>query len=87
MQTVSIAQAQNQFASLLQSVELGEEVVLTRHGKPVARLVPESTAFSVVQPDSQEAQVLSQLAQARQQLSGVVQFSDWKTLRDEGRRI
>ncbi|MFZ4626609.1 MAG: type II toxin-antitoxin system Phd/YefM family antitoxin, partial [Rhodoferax sp.] len=41
MQTVTVAQAKNQLSSLIHATELGEEVVLTRHGKPVARLVVE----------------------------------------------
>lgn len=39
VQTVSIVEAKNQLSKLIQSVEAGEEVVLTRHGQPVARLV------------------------------------------------
>ena len=33
-------EAKNTLGSLLDRVEQGEEVVITRHGKPVARLVP-----------------------------------------------
>lgn len=39
MHTVSIVEAKNQLSKLIQSVEAGEEVVLTRHGQPVAKLV------------------------------------------------
>jgi prevent-host-death family protein len=35
-------EAKNKLGSLLDRVEQGEEVVITRHGKPVARLVPNS---------------------------------------------
>jgi prevent-host-death family protein len=38
----SVAKAQ--FAELLDEVERGETVVITRHGKPVARLVPDAEA-------------------------------------------
>lgn len=86
MQTVSVAQAKSQFSSLLHSVELGQEVVVTRHGKPVARLVPETGVAISQTMGADESQVLDQLAQARQRLSAVVEFADWKTLRDEGRR-
>lgn len=37
--------AKNKLGSLLDLVERGEEVTITRHGKPVARLVAASTAF------------------------------------------
>jgi len=37
--TVNIHQAKTQLSKLLQRVESGEEVVIARAGKPVARLV------------------------------------------------
>lgn len=40
MKTVNIHQAKTQLSRLLKRVEAGEEVVLARAGKPVARLVP-----------------------------------------------
>lgn len=40
MRSVGIFEAKAQLSQLVQAVEQGEEVVLTRHGKPVARLVP-----------------------------------------------
>lgn len=41
MKTANIAEAKSHFSALLAEVEAGEEVVITRRGKPVARLVPE----------------------------------------------
>ena len=35
-------EAKNTLGTLLDRVEQGEEIVITRHGKPVARLVPNS---------------------------------------------
>lgn len=40
MRTVGIVEAQDQLAPLLDRVEHGETITITRHGKPVARLVP-----------------------------------------------
>ncbi len=37
---ISIAQAKAGFAALVAKVEAGEDVVVTRNGRPVARLVP-----------------------------------------------
>ncbi len=39
METVTIRQAQHNFASLIHKVEQGEEVRISRRSKPVARLV------------------------------------------------
>lgn len=38
---VSLAEAKAHLSALLDRVEAGEEVVITRRGKPVARLKPE----------------------------------------------
>ena len=37
---VSIAEAKNRLSELIRAVEGGEGVVITRHGRPVARLAP-----------------------------------------------
>ncbi|HAB18855.1 MAG TPA: type II toxin-antitoxin system prevent-host-death family antitoxin [Verrucomicrobiota bacterium] len=41
MSTVSAFEAKTRFGELLERVARGEEIVITRHEKPVARLVPE----------------------------------------------
>jgi len=38
---VNLATAKAHLSELLDRVEKGEEIVITRHGKPVARLTPE----------------------------------------------
>jgi prevent-host-death family protein len=39
MKTVGAFEAKTHLAKLLDEVERGEEIVITRHGKPVARLL------------------------------------------------
>ncbi len=46
MREIGAFEAKNRLGQLLDSVEQGEEVVITRHGKPVARLVPPKAAFN-----------------------------------------
>ena len=41
MATMTAFEAKTRFGELLDRVARGEEVVITRHDKPVARLVPE----------------------------------------------
>lgn len=41
MRIVSVAEAKSRLSDLLNTVEAGEEVVITRHGKAVARVVAE----------------------------------------------
>ncbi len=44
MTEVGILEAKTHLSRLIERVEKGEEVVITRHGKPVARLQPMSSA-------------------------------------------
>lgn len=41
MSTISAFDAKTRFGELLERVARGEEIVITRHDKPVARIVPE----------------------------------------------
>lgn len=42
MRAVQVVEAKAKFSSLLAAVEAGEEIAITRHGRVVARLVPDS---------------------------------------------
>ena len=44
MSTVTAFDAKTRFGELLDRVANGEEIVITRHDKPVARIVPEGRA-------------------------------------------
>jgi len=41
MRTATVRDLRNRYTSLLRWIRAGEEIVITRRGKPVARLVPE----------------------------------------------
>jgi len=45
METVNIHQAKTNLSRLLSRVELGEEIVISNRGVPVAKLVPLRTSF------------------------------------------
>lgn len=79
MQTIGAFQAKTHFSSILDQVEKGTSVIITKHGRPVARLVP-MTGSDQEQIKS-AIQRFKQLAQLHT-LGGL----DWKKLRDEGRR-
>ena len=75
MVQVTVAEAKSQLSSLLDAVEAGEAVVITRRGKPIAELVPRCSVRDL----------LPQLAALRealpeQQASGVETL---RLLRDE----
>ncbi|MEP6834165.1 MAG: type II toxin-antitoxin system prevent-host-death family antitoxin [Gemmatimonas sp.] len=41
MSTITAFEAKTRFGELLERVSRGEEIVITRHDKPVARIIPE----------------------------------------------
>jgi prevent-host-death family protein len=41
MTTISAFEAKTRFGDLLERVSRGEEIVITKHQKPIARLIPE----------------------------------------------
>ena len=79
MITIGAFQAKTHFSMLLDRVAGGEEVVIKKHGKPVARMV---AAAARDRADVDEA--VEQLRRFRKgtTLGGL----SWKQLRDEGRR-
>jgi prevent-host-death family protein len=79
MITVGAFEAKTHLSNLLERVAEGEEVVITKHGKPVARLV------SALQIDRERVnQAFEKLKLLRKQttLGGL----SWQALRDAGRR-
>jgi len=79
MITVGAFEAKTHLSSLLERVAQGEEIVITRHGKPLARLVPVAVADR-----SRVDLAISKLKALRKgcTLGGL----SWQALRDEGRR-
>lgn len=46
MRNVSVSNARRHLSALLQAVEAGETVIITRHGQPIASLEPIATGMS-----------------------------------------
>jgi prevent-host-death family protein len=80
MKHVQASAAKMRFAELLDQVERGEVVVITRHGKPIARLVPDETR--------QQEEIRTAIAGIRQlrQRTGKASLAEILQWRDEGRR-
>jgi prevent-host-death family protein len=79
MSPIGAFEAKTHLSELLDRVEAGEELVITRHGRPVARLVPVADA-----QQQRAAEAVSRLRALRRgaTLGGL----DWRELRDAGRR-
>lgn len=79
MTAIGAFEAKTHLSSLLDRVSLGEEITITKRGKPVARLVP-------VRSGKDEAQqALERMTELRQS-THLGHDLDWKTLRDAGRK-
>jgi prevent-host-death family protein len=79
MITIGAFEAKTHLSSLLERVAQGEEILITRHGKPLARLIPVAVA-----DHARIDQAISKLKALRKDctLGGL----SWQELRDEGRR-
>ncbi len=82
MLEIGAFEAKNKLGSLLDRVERGDEIVITRRGKPVARLSSYSTARQ-----SEKAVQAAQRIRERATKLGLKKFDweEWKSYRDEGR--
>jgi prevent-host-death family protein len=82
MKEVGVLEAKTHFSSLLDEVSAGAEVLITRHGKAVAKLVP-----SEPQPrDRREAVAAIRALRAEIEAKyGVDEDFDWKAAVNEGR--
>lgn len=47
--SVGAYDAKTHFSELLEKVEAGEEIIITRHGTPVARLVPVTKGYTAAE--------------------------------------
>ena len=78
MHAVGAFEAKTHLAALLDRVEQGEKIMITRRGRPVAQLVP------VVDVD--KARVDDAIQKLRALRSGITLGDvNWRALRDEGR--
>jgi prevent-host-death family protein len=78
MITVGAFEAKTHLSTLLDRVAAGEEVIITKHGKPVARLV------SAQQTDRARVQAAFEKLKALRKGTSLGSLS-WKELRDAGR--
>jgi len=82
MKEVGAFEAKNTLGALLDRVQRGEEVVITRHGKRVARLVPDRGVADHSRAAAAAARIRQRAAQRR---GRAISAREWKRLRDEGR--
>lgn len=79
-QTIGLFEAKTHLSELVARAEQGDEVIITRHNRPVARIVP--FVADNRGADARQASVRALLKSASQRQLQM----DWKRARDEGRR-
>ena len=82
MREIGAVEAKNRLSTLLAEVEHGEEIVITRRGRPVAKLVPIDAGHD---PQKARAAVEQIRELAKTMRLGPFDWSEWKKYRDEGR--
>jgi prevent-host-death family protein len=82
MHEVGAFEAKNKLSELLDRAERGEEVVITRRGRPVAKLVPVKAGR-----DREKARAAARAIRelAKEMNLGPFDWEEWKRYRDEGR--
>ena len=76
---VGAFEAKTKLSELLDRVERGEEIVITRHGRPVARLLPHDSKRS----PGKVRKALEDLEALRKSMKG--RGIDWRAWKEEGR--
>lgn len=82
MKEIALYDAKNKLSALIQEVEeSGREIVITRHGKPVARLAPVRSLSG-----ADRAAAIERLAHLRENFTDAGQPPfDWKEYVEDGR--
>ena len=83
MQSIGIYEAKSRFSALVELVEQGEEVRITRHGKEVVRMLP--VRRKPVITDEQIARELEQIQALQQTVRAQVATDSVANLRQNGR--
>ena len=82
MRQIGAFEAKNRLGSLLDRVEKGEEIVITRHGKPIARLIPNKSTYD----EEKAGEALDRMRLRAKKLKlGPFNWELWKKERDLGR--
>lgn len=83
MQAVGLFEAKTHLSEYVARAEGGEEVVIMRHNKPVAKIVPYALAEEETQRRARARAAARALLKGS---TGCTLGMDWKDLRDEGRK-
>ena len=80
MREIQASEAKIHLPQLLDDVERGETLIITRHGRPIARIVPEAN-----RRQDEVDQALASIA-ARRTRTGRITLDELRSAREEGRK-
>ncbi|MBI1788908.1 MAG: type II toxin-antitoxin system prevent-host-death family antitoxin [Acidobacteria bacterium] len=80
MREIQASEAKTHLPRLLDEVERGETLIITRHGRPIARIVPE--------PDRRQTEIDQAIANitALRKRTGRITLEELRSAREEGRK-
>ena len=84
MRTIQASKARTNFYHILDDVERGESISITRKGKPIARIIPELNREVEIDPERVK-QAIESIRALRERI-GKVSLEEILSARDEGRR-
>jgi prevent-host-death family protein len=84
MLTITDTEAQTQLSTLLDRVAGGEEIIITKQGQPVARLIASNA--ETFEEKNKRIEFIEKLKKIRNGKYIGYGEETWKTMRDEGRR-
>ncbi|OAN52892.1 prevent-host-death family protein [Paramagnetospirillum marisnigri] len=80
MREIQASEAKTHLPRLLDEVENGESLIITRHGRPIARLIPEPAQ------GREEVRRAAAAIKARRRQAPAVSAAELLSARDEGRK-
>jgi prevent-host-death family protein len=79
MKTIQASEAKTRFLSILDDVERGETIIITRHGKPIAQIGPQ-----VSEDRERVKRAIKEMRDLRERM-GRLSVEEILSARDEGR--
>lgn len=85
MDEIGAFEAKNTLGNLLDRVEQGEEIVITRHGRAVARLVPNTRRVDAARAQAACERIRQRAKRLQTRKPSTFDWKTLKRLRDQGR--
>jgi prevent-host-death family protein len=83
MREIGAFEAKTKLSALLDLVEAGEEILITRRGKVVAKLTPNTGGTNPTKARAAAARIRERAAMLK---FGKFDWPEWKAYRDQGRK-